>query len=154
MSGHAALSVYGRLTSDPRIIETRTGTAMTAGRLAVALPCRENGEDGEATLWIGIVAWGELAESLAKHVKGDMVSASGRLKINRYTNRDGEAKEELNILADGLVSARTIRPGGAQKRKPSTPATSPPDPLPSTGPEPTEPPPVPEGPITDDDIPF
>ena len=83
-----------------------------------------------------------------------MVSASGRLKINRYTNRDGEAKEELNILADGLVSARTIRPGGAQNRKPATQAASPPAPLPSTGPEPTEPPPVPEGPITDDDIPF
>ena len=34
--------------SDPRIIETRTGTAMTVGRLAVALPRREHGEDGEA----------------------------------------------------------------------------------------------------------
>ena len=48
MSGHAAVSVYGRLTGDPRAIETRTGNPMTVGRLAVSLPCRENGEDGEA----------------------------------------------------------------------------------------------------------
>ena len=35
MSGHAAVSAYGRLTGDPRAIETRTGNPMTVGRLAV-----------------------------------------------------------------------------------------------------------------------
>ena len=141
MNDHAALSVYGRR--------------------AVELPCRDNGEDGEATLWVGIVAWDEFAESLALHVTGDMVSASGRLQITRYTNRDGEAKEQLDILADGLVSARTIRPSRVQKRKRATPPASPPDPLPFQAAPRTEPEPVPasrrniiEGPITDDDIPF
>ena len=95
MSGHAAVSAYGRLTGDPRAIETRTGNPMTVGRLAVSLPCRENGEDGEAAAFFGLVAFGELAESLARHVKGDTVGAFGRVKINRYTNRDGEAREEL-----------------------------------------------------------
>ena len=47
MSGHAAVSAYGRLTGDPRASETRTGNPMTVGWLAVSLPCRENGEDGE-----------------------------------------------------------------------------------------------------------
>ena len=95
MSGHAAVSAYGRLTGDPRAIETRTGNPMTVGRLAVSLPCRENGEDGEAAAFFGLVAFSELAESLARHLKGDMVGAFGRVKINRYTNRDGEAREEL-----------------------------------------------------------
>ena len=71
MSGHAAVSVYGRLTGDPRAIETRTGNPMTVGRLAVSLPCRENGEDGEAAAYFGLVAFGELAESLARHLKGE-----------------------------------------------------------------------------------
>ena len=97
MSGPAAVSVYGRLT--------------------VSLPCRENGEDGEASAFFGLVAFGELAESLARHLKGDMVGAFGRVKINRFTNRDGEAREELSIMADGLVSARTVRPGGGRKKK-------------------------------------
>ena len=51
---------------------------MTVGRLAVSLPCRENGEDGEAAAYFGLVAFGELAESLARHLKGDMVGAFGR----------------------------------------------------------------------------
>ena len=92
---------------------------MTVGRLAVSLPCRENGEDGEAAAYFGLVAFGELAESLARHLKGDMVGAFGRIKINRYTNRDGEAQEEMQIMVDGLVSARTVRPGGGRKRKPA-----------------------------------
>ena len=156
MSGYAAVSAYGRLTNDPREIKTRTGTPMTVARLAASLPCRENGEDGEATTYFGLVAFGELASSLARHFKGDTVGAFGRVKINRFTNRDGEAREELSIMADGLVSARTVRPGGGRKRKPAAPRT--PDPL--LFPEqpeleqPEQPEPVPGGPITDADIPF
>ena len=82
------------------------------------------------------------------------VGAFGRVKINRYSNRDGEAREELSIMADGLVSARTVRPGGGRKRKPAA-APRTPDPL--LFPEldrPEQPEPVPGGPITDADIPF
>ena len=109
MSGHAAVSVYGRLTGDPRAIETRTGKPMTVARLAVSLPCREDGKDGEGSAFFGLVAFGELAESLARHVKGDTVDVFGRVKLNRYTSRDGEAREEMQITTDGLISAR---PGG------------------------------------------
>ena len=153
MSGHAEVSAYGRLTGDPRAIETRTGNPMTVARLAVSLPCRENGEDGEATEFFGLVAFGELAESLARHVKGDTVGAFGRVKINRYSNRDGEAREELSIMADGLVSARTVRPGGGRKRKPAAPRTQDPLVFPELD-RPEQPEPVPTGPITDADIPF
>ena len=127
---------------------------MTVGRLAVSLPCRENGEDGEAAAFFGLVAFGELAESLARHLKGDTVGAFGRVKINRYTNRDGEAREEMQIMTDGLVSARTARPGGGRKKKAKA-APHTPDPALFAEPEQPDPPePVPAGPITDDDIPF
>ena len=102
------------------------------------------------------MAFGELAESLARHLKGDMVGAFGRVKINRFTNRDGEAREELSIMADSLVSARTVRPGGGRKKQ-ATAAPHTPDPLlwvEIDQPEPDQPEPVTAGPITDDDIPF
>ena len=108
------------------------------------------------------MAFGELAESLARHLKGDMVGAFGRVKIKRYTNRDGEAREELEIMIDSLVSARTVRPGGGRKKQ-ATAAPRTPHPLlwveidrpEQPEPEqPEQPEPVPAGPITDDDIPF
>ena len=65
MSGHAAVSAYGRLTGDPRALETRTGNPMTVGRLAVSLPCRENGEDGEAGDLERCIAWAWLTDGAA-----------------------------------------------------------------------------------------
>ena len=94
MSGHAAVSAYGRLTGDPRAIETRTGNPMTVGRLAVSLPCRENGEDGEAAvfLWPGGVR--RAGRTPARHVKGDTVARSGASRST--ATRIGTAKRGRN----------------------------------------------------------
>ena len=60
-------------------------------------------------------------------------------------------------MVDGLVSARTARPGGGRKKKAKA-APHTPDPALFAEPEqpeqPKQPEPVPAGPITDDDIPF
>ena len=39
----AQIAAYGRLAADPRPIETRSGKAMTAARLAVSVECRDGG---------------------------------------------------------------------------------------------------------------
>jgi len=55
--------------------------------------CREGGgETGEETLWLSVLAFGRVAEDPARHAKGDPVSVSGRLNLNRYQSRDGEAR--------------------------------------------------------------
>ena len=58
----AQLAAYGRLVADPRPIETRSGKAMTAARLAVSVECREDGagETGEETLWLSVLAFGRV----------------------------------------------------------------------------------------------
>ena len=116
---NATLAVYGRLGSDPREFETRKGGAMATASLAVDVPDRSQGaEDGATeTLWLRVTAFGRVAESLAQHAKGDPVSASGRLQFSRWTDRDGDEREQWAIVADALVSARTVRPGGRRKSK-------------------------------------
>ena len=156
----AAIAAHGRLTADPREITTKTGTPMTVARLAVTVDCREGGQNTEQTLWLGLTAFGKLAEQLARHRMGETLSVSGGVQIARYERRgkDGEtaATEELKVIADGLVSARTVRPGGGRKRKPAA-APDTPDPLPFAEPDrprPEQPEPVTAGPLTLDDIPF
>ena len=110
-------SVYGRLGQDPRSIQTKSGKPMSVSSIAVELATR----DGQAaTQWLGVVAFGGVAESLAKHAKGDPVGVSGRVQQNAYAKQDGTKVVELQIVADSIVSARTVRPGGG-KRKPSEP---------------------------------
>ncbi|HEX2796686.1 MAG TPA: single-stranded DNA-binding protein [Immundisolibacter sp.] len=73
-------SAYGRLGDAPRAIETRSGKPMTVGTLAV-----DAGEEDGPPLWLGIVAFGKLADLLLRHAKGDLVSASGRVQVRRWT---------------------------------------------------------------------
>ena len=116
---NATLAAYGRLGSDPREHETRKGGAMATASLAVNVPdrSRDADEGAEATLWLRVTAFGRVAESLARHAKGDPVSVSGRLQFSRYQARDGDEREQWSIVADALVSARTVRPRGGSKPK-------------------------------------
>ena len=116
---NATLAVYGRLGSDPREHVTSKGGAMATASLAVNVPdrSRDADEGAEATLWLRVTAFGRVADDLLLCAKGDPVSASGRLQFSRYQARDGETREQWAIVADALVSARTVRPRGGRKSK-------------------------------------
>lgn len=64
----AQISAYGRLVADPQTRTTGKGTTMATARLAVALPCNV-AENGEATFWLGVIAFGKQADALAKPIK-------------------------------------------------------------------------------------
>ena len=114
----AQIAAYGRLGQNPRVHETRSGQAMTTASLAVTVEARGDVED-ERTLWLGVAAFGRVAEDLARHAKGDPVSLSGRLQLSRYTTRDGEARESWQCIADAVVSSRCVRPRSGRRRKAS-----------------------------------
>lgn len=84
---------------------------MTMARLEVALPCNA-AESGEATFWLGVIAFGKQADALAKHRKGDLVSVAGNMQLNQWTGQDGDTQQGYQVIADSVLSARTARPGG------------------------------------------
>ena len=114
----AQISAYGRLVADPQIRTTTSGTSMTMARLAVSLPCNAT-DEGQATFWLGVVAFGKQAEILAKHQKGDLVSVAGNMQINQWSGQDGVQKEQPQVIADSVISARTSRPN-TKARPPAT----------------------------------
>lgn len=68
------------------------------------------------TLWLDVVAFGYAAECLARHAKGEPVSVSGRMELSRWTARNGEERERWRVIADAVVSARSVRPKGGRRR--------------------------------------
>lgn len=102
----AQMSVYGRLVADPQEKQTQSGKAITTGKMAVTLPAK----NGERTLWLSLVAFGKQAELLAHHKKGDMISASGNMTANVWTDSTGVERESYQIMLDALISPRTVRP--------------------------------------------
>jgi single-stranded DNA-binding protein len=105
----AQISAYGRLVADPQTRTTGKGTNMAMARLAVALPCNA-ADNGEATFWLGVIAFGKQADALAKHRKGDLVSVAGNMQLNQWTGQDGGTQQGYQVIADSVLSARTVRP--------------------------------------------
>ncbi|MFC7396531.1 single-stranded DNA-binding protein [Chelatococcus sp. GCM10030263] len=100
----ALLAAVGRLGTDPRSISTKSGTPMAAARLAIDLG------DGDAE-WIGVVAFGGQAELLLEHRKGDRINIFGRLRRNCFKAGDGEDRCLLEVVADSVMSARSVTSG-------------------------------------------
>lgn len=117
-------SIYARSGADAELRESRAGKPWC--RLNAAC---EAGQDRETqkplTQWLTVVAFGRVAEDLARVRKGETLSAIGRLELNRWTGADGQEREGFNLVADVVITARTTRPGGRKRqpagREPATP---------------------------------
>ena len=104
-------SAYGRLGQEPRSVPTQSGKPMAVARIAVTVD-----EQDAPPLWIGIVAFGRVADDLLRHQKGDLLSACGRVQRNSWTSGSGEKREQLQIVADAIISGRSVRPAGGRKK--------------------------------------
>lgn len=107
----AQISAYGRLVADVQSRTTNNGNSMAFTRMAVTLPCQKS-ENGEATFWLAVTAFGRQAQALAKHQKGDLVSVAGNMQVNQWTGNDGGTQTGYQVIADSVISARTARPSG------------------------------------------
>lgn len=112
MSAPAMAALYGRCGSDPVLRKSAGGTDWATVNIAVQLDEAE----GAASTWIGVRAFGRGAEALAKHAKGDLISVSGRLQLSRWRGQDGKDHEQFQLVADTVISARTVRAGGGRRK--------------------------------------
>ncbi len=110
----AQIAAYGRLGADPVQRQSQAGKPWATASMAVQIA---EGDDAPPQ-WFQLVAFGRVAELLAKHAKGDLVSVAGRLQLSRWQDRDGTDHERLQIIADTVISARSARPRGGKRREP------------------------------------
>ncbi|WP_318527017.1 single-stranded DNA-binding protein [Escherichia coli] len=83
----AQIAAYGRLVDDPQVKQTSKGTPMTLARMAVPLPCSQ-ADDGTATMWLSVLAFGRQAEALERHRKGELLSVAGNMQISQWTGQN------------------------------------------------------------------
>src|ERR1700730_13164009 len=113
---HAAMDA--RLGSDPVQRETKSGKPMVTASLAVDVA---RAGDEPALEWVSIVAFGALGGALARHVKGDVISVMGTLTRSSFTGRDGEQRSSWSLLAESVLSTRTVRNERPRARRHSSP---------------------------------
>ena len=119
------ITIMGRLTRDPELRRTGSGTAVAS--FTVAVDRDFSGRDGgeRETDFIDCVAWRNTGEFVSKYfTKGSMIVVSGRLQIRGWTDKDGNKRRTAEVVADNVYfgeSKRTNDGGnfGAEQAAPS-----------------------------------
>ena len=97
------ITIMGRLTRDPELRRTGSGTAVASFTLAVDrdFAPRDGGE--RETDFIDCVAWRQTGEFVSKYfTKGRMAVVSGRLQIRGWTDKDGNKRRTAEVVADNV----------------------------------------------------
>ena len=94
--------LMGRLTRDPELRRTGSGTAVTSFSLAVDRDFKSQSGEKE-TDFIDIVAWRNTAEFVSKFfTKGRMAVVEGRLQIRDWTDKEGNKRRSAEVIADNV----------------------------------------------------
>ena len=94
--------LMGRLTRDPELKRTQSGTAVTSFMLAVDRDFKSQSGEKE-TDFIDVVAWRSTAEFVSKYfAKGRMAVVEGRLQIRDWTDRDGGKRRSAEVIAENV----------------------------------------------------
>lgn len=92
--------LMGRLTADPELKHTQSGTAVASFTVAVERNIK-NADGSRSTDFIRCVAWQQRAEFVKKYFsKGRMICVVGSLQTRSYTDRDGNKRTAMEVLAD------------------------------------------------------
>ncbi len=97
--------IIGNLGRDPELRFTPNGRAVANFTVAVGRIGRDaQGERTEETEWFRVVAWERLAETCNEFLKKGMkVYVEGRLQTRKYTDREGQERTSVEIVANDMV---------------------------------------------------
>ena len=92
--------LMGRLTRDPELRHTQTGTAVASFSLAVDRDFKDKASGERATDWIDVVAWDAKAKFVQQYFhNGQQAVVEGRLQSKPHVCGDGPARVEWTLPA-------------------------------------------------------
>ena len=94
--------LMGRLTRDPELRRTESGTAVCSFSIAVDRDFKsKNGE--KETDFIDIVAWRATAEFVSKYFqKGSLIAIEGSLQTRQYQDKNGNNRTAVEVVANNI----------------------------------------------------
>ena len=125
--------IMGRLTRDPELRRTQTGTPVASFSLAVDRDFKDKATGERTTDFIDVVSWRNTAEFVSRYfTKGRMAVVEGRLQIRDWTDKDGNKRRSAEVVADQVYFGDSKRDaeasgtyGGGYSRPAPAPAPAP-----------------------------
>lgn len=94
--------IMGRLTADPEVRTTQSGKTVAGFTLAADRDYQPSGAEKQAD-FIDCTAWDKKAEFVCKYfAKGRMAIVKGRLETDTYTDKDGNKRKSVKVIAENI----------------------------------------------------
>jgi len=96
--------LVGNLGKDPELRYTPQGDAVCSFSLATNERKKDKaGEYQDVTTWFKVTLWRQQAENAAKYLaKGRQVYIEGRLRVEDWTDRDGNNRQSLEVTGTDM----------------------------------------------------
>ncbi|WP_415985987.1 single-stranded DNA-binding protein [Holdemanella biformis] len=93
--------LIGRLTRDPELRKTQSGTSVCSFTLAVNR--RQNQDGTQEADFINCVAWNKLADNIQLYQKkGNQLGIEGRINTRSYDNQQGQKVYVTEVIAENV----------------------------------------------------
>jgi single-strand DNA-binding protein len=111
MSSLSKVVVSGRVIRPPEMRYTpNNNVPVTEFAISVESNPRQDGSVESHP--VKVIAWRDLAERLSQTLKkGDLVAVDGRLQINKYTNSEGQRRNDVEIDAIAVDNLSQVLSG-------------------------------------------
>ena len=101
--------LIGRLTKDPELRTTQSGTSVCSFNLAVNRKIQQQGQPDAD--FISCVAWGKSADNMTTYLhKGSLIGVEGRIQTRSYENQQGQRVYVTEVQCE---SVQFLEPRGS-----------------------------------------
>ena len=107
--------LIGRLTRDPELRYTPSGTAVAGFSLANNRTYAVTGEKKDQVSYFDCVAWAKLGEIITEYgKKGHRIAIEGRLQQRRWDDQDGKKRSKIEIVVETFQFLTDKKSGDSQ----------------------------------------
>ena len=106
--------IMGRLTRDPELRRTQSGTACAAFTLAVDRDFKDRSTGERGTDFVDVVAWRQTGDFVSRYFsKGRVAVVEGRLQVRDWVDQDGRKRRSTEIVAESVYfgDSKQTKPG-------------------------------------------
>lgn len=95
--------IMGRMVRDPELRHLDNGTSVTSFSVAVDRNYVDKTTNERQADFLNVVAWRQTAEFVCKYFhQGDMIALEGSLQSRKYTDKDGNNRTAIEIVASNI----------------------------------------------------
>mgnify|MGYP000300269503 FL=1 len=95
--------IMGRMVRDPELRQLDNGTSVTSFSVAVERNYVDKTTNERQADFLNVVAWRQTADFVCKYFhQGDMIAIEGSLQSRKYTDKDGNNRIAIEIVASNI----------------------------------------------------